>query len=34
MERPRLRERRKMMETPDGLAKLKEMIEFLKKETF
>lgn len=25
---------REMMETPDGLAKLEEMIKFLKKETF
>ena len=25
---------REMMETPEGLAKLKEMIKFLKKETF
>jgi uncharacterized protein (DUF2384 family) len=25
---------REMMETPDGFAKLEEMIEFLKKETF
>lgn len=25
---------REMMETPEGLAKLQEMIEFLKKETF
>ena len=25
---------REMMETPEGLVKLKEMIEFLKKETF